>query len=100
MRTRQGRVFYVAAEDESGMRGRVTALRDRHGDAQRLALVCGVSNLLGKGSADLKAIRQAISHTRPALVIGDQLALALPDRNEKTNAPNGSVQETGRRWSR
>lgn len=45
-RTKQGAVFYVAAEDEAGMRQRVNALGRRHGRTPMLHLVAGVSALV------------------------------------------------------
>src|SRR5690606_20600600 len=46
MRSRSGEIFYVAAEDETGMKGRVRALKERWGDAPHFTLVAGVSDLL------------------------------------------------------
>ena len=78
MRTRQGTVFYVAAEDPHGMRGRVKALRITHGEADGFRLVEGLSDLLSHGSLDLAELRGAVAKDRPALIIIDTLAMAFP----------------------
>ena len=64
MRTKPGGVFYVAAEDPHGMRGRVNALRQRHGGADGFVLVDGVSDLLSPDSPDLAALREAVKRER------------------------------------
>ncbi|RWQ89265.1 MAG: AAA family ATPase [Mesorhizobium sp.] len=96
MRTRQGGVFYVAAEDEHGMRSRVTALKDQHGDADQFVLVGGVSDLLVKGSAHLKALCRAVQERRPSLIIIDTLAMAFPGLEENTAEGMGRVVATSR----
>lgn len=96
MRTRQGGVFYVAAEDEHGMRSRVTALKNQHGDADQFVLVGGVSDLLTKGSAHPKALRRAVQERRPSLVIIDTLAMAFPGLEENTAEGMGRVVAVAR----
>jgi hypothetical protein len=91
MRTRPGKVFYVAAEDEHGMRNRVTALRKRHGDANGFTLVGGVSDLLTKGSRNLKELAVAVERERPALIFIDTLAMAFPGLEENTAEGMGRV---------
>lgn len=91
MRTRQGGVFYVAAEDHHGMRARITALKNQHGDADRFTLVGGVSDLLSKGSEHPKALRAAIKERRPSLVFIDTLAMAFPGLEENDAASMNRV---------
>jgi len=95
-RTQPGRVFYVAAEDEYGMRGRVTALKNEHGDADTFTLVGGVTDLLsedikGKGSRHFQALRKAVKEQRPALIVIDTLALAFPGLEENSAEGMGRV---------
>lgn len=96
MRTRAGPVLYVAAEDEAGMRKRICALRERHGDSSHFTLVCGVSDLLTKDSADLSALRKKIEELRPVLVIIDTLAMAFPGLEENTADGMGRVVSVAR----
>ena len=96
LRTKPGRVFYVAAEDPHGMRGRVTGLRLRHGDAPDFVLVEGVSDLLATGSPDLVALRAAIADQRPSLVFLDTLAMSFPGLEENTAEDMGRVVSIAR----
>ncbi|MDP3409036.1 AAA family ATPase [Bosea sp. (in: a-proteobacteria)] len=96
MRTKAGGVFYVAAEDPHGMRGRVTALRLTHGHADGFTLVEGVSNLLAKDSPDLAALRTAAAERRPALIIIDTLAMAFPGLEENAAEGMGRVVAVAR----
>lgn len=102
-RVRQGGVFYVAAEDAHGMRGRVTALRNEHGDADKFKLVSGVSDLLSEGSADFRALREAVKRDRPSLVVIDTLAMAFPGLEENSAEGMGRVVAVARhltKWGR
>lgn len=93
MRTKQGRVFYVAAEAPADLRQRVKALKGAHGDAPFFALVEGVADLLKPDSADLVALREAVESQRPAVVIIDTLAMACPGLEENdAQAMNQVVQ--------
>lgn len=94
-RTRQGGVFYVAAEDGHGMRGRLSALRQEHGEAEAFHLVGGVSDLLSK-AGQLKALRAAVKARRPALVIIDTLAVAFPGLEENSAEGMGMVVAAAR----
>lgn len=82
MRTKQGGVFYVAAEAPADLRQRVKALKGAHGDALMFSLVEGVADLLQSDSPDLKALREAVETQRPAIVIIDTLAMACPGLEE------------------
>lgn len=90
------KVFYVAAEDEHGMRARMVALRERHGDAPDLRLVGGVSDLLSKGAPQMKALLAAVKAERPALVIIDTLAMAFPGLEENSAEGMGRVVAVAR----
>lgn len=96
MRSKPGRVFYVAAEDPHGMRGRVTALKMRHGDADDFTLVEGVSDLLSPDSPDFAALKDAVADQRPALVFIDTLAMAFPGLEENSAEGMGRVVAAAR----
>ena len=97
MRTKPGSVFYVAAEDPHGMRGRVSALKLRHGDAERFMVVEGVSDLLAKESPDLKALYQVVKKQKPALMFIDTLAMAFPGLEENSAEDMGRVVAIARK---
>ena len=96
MRSKPGEVLYVAAEDPHGMRGRVTALKMRHGDADRFTLVEGVSDLPSDNSGDLAALLQAVEDRRPALIFLDTLAMAFPGLEENSAEGMGRVVAVAR----
>ncbi|RDW14108.1 AAA family ATPase [Paracoccus thiocyanatus] len=96
MRTKPGSVFYVAAEDEHGMRGRVRALQQAHGDAPDFRLVGGVSNLLAADSPDLKELVAAVKTQRPKLIVIDTLAMAFPGLEENSADAMGRVVAVAR----
>lgn len=96
MRSKPGRIFYVAAEDPHGMRGRVTALKMRHGDADDFTLVEGVSDLLAEDSSDLAALLEAVETQRPALVFLDTLAMSFPGLEENSAEAMGRVVAVAR----
>lgn len=95
-RTRQGGVFYVAPEDEFGLRNRVSALRKAYGDADEFRLVGGVSNL-SEGSQDYRDLMKAIEREKPALIIVDTLAMAFPGLEENSSEAMGKVVKVARR---
>ncbi|WP_140986838.1 AAA family ATPase [Asticcacaulis tiandongensis] len=96
MRTKAGEVFYVAAEDEHGMRGRVKALKAEHGNAEAFTLVGGVSDLLSPDSPDLKALKEAVEARKPALIFIDTLAMAFPGLEENSAEAMGRVVKAAR----
>lgn len=96
MRTLRGGVFYVAAEDSLGMRGRIQALQLAHGDAPDFLLVDGVSDLLINGSPDLVALLAAVDERRPALIILDTLAMSFPGLEENSAEGMGRVMAVAR----
>ncbi len=106
LRTRQGGVFYVAAEDESGMAGRVTALHHDLGEANGFRLVRGCADLFSpgqvasKGSPHLQALRRAVKAERPRLVVIDTLAMAMPGLEENDAAGMVRVVAIGRALAR
>jgi hypothetical protein len=97
LRIRQGDVFYVAAEDPHGMRGRVTALKMIYGDASGFTLVEGVSDLLSDPSPDLIALCNAVADRRPLLIIIDTLAMSFPGLEENSAEGMGRVVSVARR---
>lgn len=88
MRTRKGRVLYVAAEDHHGMIGRVAALKGDLGNAPDFALVGGVTDL-SPGKPGLKALRAAVKAQRPSLIVIDTLAMSFPGLKENENGAEG-----------
>jgi hypothetical protein len=94
-RTRQGGVFYVAAEDGHGMRARLSALRTDLGDADQLSLVDGVADLLSK-KGELAELRNAVKEQRPSLVVIDTLAVAFPGLEENSAEGMGQVVKAAR----
>lgn len=101
MRSKACGVFYVAAEDPHGMRGRIRALKDAYGDADRFHLVEGVSDLLAEKSPDLLALVAAVKERRPALIFIDTLAMAFPGLEENDAKSMGRIVAVARllaRW--
>jgi len=94
LKVRQGGVMYVAAEDETGMRARVAALREEYGDAPDFALVGGVTSLFADG--DHKALRDAVKDRKPALIVIDTLAMAFPGLRENEAESMGLVVAAAR----
>ena len=94
-RVKAGGVFYVAAEDGHGMRGRVQAMEAEHGDAPDFKVVEGVSDLLSK-QGQLKALQRAVKERRPALVVIDTLAVAFPGLEENDAKGMGQVVAAAR----
>lgn len=99
-RTRHGGVFYVAAEDSHGMRARLKALREEHGDADDFKLVEGVSDLLTPKAPDLKALASAVKTERPALIVIDTMAVAFPGLEENDAKSMGRVVAVARSLTR
>lgn len=97
MRSKPGRVLYVAAEDSHGMRGRINALKRRHDDAPDFVLVEGVSDLLSADSQDLAALIDAVEAQRPAIVFVDTLAMAFPGLEENDAKDMGRVVAVARK---
>jgi archaellum biogenesis ATPase FlaH len=90
-RTRPGTVFYVAAEDPTGMTERVEALQLQVGEAADFALICGVSNLTEKKGPDLVALVGLIKQYNPKVIIIDTLSMAFPGIDENTAEGMGRV---------
>ncbi|UDL89818.1 bifunctional DNA primase/polymerase [Mesorhizobium sp. PAMC28654] len=95
-RTRKGGVFYVAAEDPTGMTERIEALQQCFGEAPGFELVCGVSNLAVKNSPDLKTLLAAAEARRPILIVIDTVAIAFPGIDENSAEGMGRVVAVGR----
>jgi hypothetical protein len=96
MRAKPGSVLYVASEDSHGMRGRVRALKEAHGDAPDFTLVEGVSDLLSPAAPDLKALLAAVKERKPALIFIDTLAMAFPGLEENDAKGMGRVVAVAR----
>lgn len=100
-RTKVGGVFYVAAEDEHGMRGRVTALKAEYGDTDNFKLVAGVSDLLnetvaGQGSPHFNALLKAVEEQQPRLIVIDTLSMAFPGLEENSAEGMSRVMDVAR----
>ena len=81
MRTKQGTVFYVAAEDAYGMQGRVQALAQRQGHKSDFRLIEGISDL-SEESDHLEWLAEQVAEQRPSLIVIDTLAMAFPGLEE------------------
>lgn len=110
-RVRQAGVFYVAAEDEHGMRGRLRALRDDLGEAENLHLVGGITDLLTTEPVKVNGkIRQrcrqadtlakAVRDHKPGLVVIDTLAMSFPGLEENSAEGMGRVVALARRLTK
>jgi predicted nuclease with RNAse H fold len=97
LRTKPGRVLYVAAEDPHGMAGRVRALRQRYGDAPEFILVDGVADLLSTPSDDLRDLRAHVRDLQPSLIFIDTLAMAFPGLEENSAEAMGRVVTVARK---
>ncbi|WP_374471043.1 AAA family ATPase [Phenylobacterium sp.] len=96
LRTRQGGVFYVAAEDGHGLAKRVQALSLSHGDAPGFLVVQGVSDLHSEDSGDLDELRAAVAERKPALIVIDTLAAAFPGLEENQSDSMARVVSVAR----
>lgn len=96
MRAKQGGVFYVAAEDSFGMRGRIKALKAEYGAAPDFTLVEGVSDLLTADSPDLAALKVAVADRKPAMIFIDTLSMAFPGLEENSAEAMGRVVKVAR----
>lgn len=84
-RTTQGRVFYVAAEDERGMQKRMKALGRRFGRTPDLQLITRVSALVtgnDEVSPDMARLLQLAEERRPSLIVVDTLAASISGLDE------------------
>ena len=95
-RARRGRVLYIAAEDFTGMCGRVTALRAAHGDTSEFLVMGGVGNLMDDGGPDLREVRAVVERHRPALILLDTVAMAFPGLKENEANEMGRVVAVAR----
>lgn len=90
-KTKQGTVFYIAAEGQAGLRNRVDAFCREHGITQNFPLVLIPQPLnLFDSKSDLAALRQVIEeqaaiHGKPALIIADTLSMTLGSGRENTD---------------
>lgn len=91
MRTREGPVFYLACENETDMKRRVKALRDKRGPADNFHLVLGGAGNLIVGSKFHRALLKEIERQRPVLVVIDTLAAAMPGFEENSSEGMGKA---------
>ena len=110
-RVRKGGVFYVAAEDHHGMQGRLSALRADLGEAPKLHLIGGISDLLTTEAVTVKGktrqrcqqadlLTKAVKDHRPALIVLDTLAMAFPGLEENSAEGMGRVVALARRLTK
>jgi hypothetical protein len=93
-RAKPGAVLYVAAEDSSGMRQRVHALKLAQGDAPDFALVdCGNLN----DTAAAADLLDAVDFMEPAMVVIDTVSAAWAGVDENDSAGMGAVVALARR---
>ncbi len=98
LRTWQGRALYIAAEDVSGMRQRIHALKLRHGDAPDFALAeCG-NLLIDPTAAD--DLRSLVWGFDPALVVLDTVGAAWAGMDENSSQDMGKVVALARELAR
>lgn len=95
-KVKQGKVFYVAAEDQRGMMGRLTALRDAYGPTPDLVMLGGVSDLLNpeagkKWSRHARNLAKRVQAERPRMVVIDTLAMSFPGLEENSAEGMGRV---------
>lgn len=90
MRTKPGKVFYLATENESDMRKRVHALRRKHGPADDFRLILEANGRF-RDSAFLRKLRAAIERERPKLIVVDTLAAAMPGFEENSSEGMGEA---------
>lgn len=93
LRTKPGRTLYVAAEDATGMRQRIHALKLTHGDAPDFAMV-DVGNL--RDPATAAELRDVVADWWPTLVVIDTLGAAFAGMDENSAADMGAVVELAR----
>ncbi|MEJ0047834.1 MAG: AAA family ATPase [Rhodospirillales bacterium] len=94
-RTKQGKVFYLPAEDVHGMRSRVTALGMKHGDTAGFFVLDGASDLYGP-DGQAAELGRLVRYERPALVVIDTLAAAFPGLEENASEVDGCRSAGGR----
>jgi hypothetical protein len=89
LRTKQGRVLYLAAEDMTGMRQRVHALRLDRGDAPESGLV-DCSDMRNDMAARADLI-DTVTANKYALVVLDTVSAAFAGMDENDSAGMGDV---------
>ncbi|NCP10600.1 MAG: AAA family ATPase [Sphingomonadales bacterium] len=91
LRTKPGKVLYVAPEDTHGMRRRVAALVGQMGHEPDFRVIGGVSDLLDDDSPDLAALLELIDSRRPSLIFLDTLAMSFRELEENDAAAMNKV---------
>lgn len=94
MRSKQGKVFYLPAEDESGMQMRVRALHEQYGDADDFFVVRGAH--IAEVDA-LKDLLREVKRQKPSLIVIDTLAASFPGLEENSSEAMSRVVRVGKR---
>lgn len=94
MRTLQGKVLYVAAEDSQGMKGRITALLKTHGDAENFRLIAQAPDL--RSEEGLLQLLDTVKTYKPTLIFLDTLAMSFPGLEENASEAMGEVVRVGK----
>jgi hypothetical protein len=99
-RVKPGRVLYVPAEDQHGMKSRVHALLMKHEDAPDFRLADGVTDLHAGKETDLEFLQRSADELKPALIVIDTLAAAFPGIKENDPDAMGAIVATARDLTR
>ncbi|MEM9421083.1 MAG: AAA family ATPase [Pseudomonadota bacterium] len=97
IKTKPGPVLYIPCEDEDGMGARFEALRQEHGDAPNLQLVCGCHDLFSsgvvanQGSPQLEELRRKVKQEKTILIVIDTLAMSAPGLDENSAEGMGRI---------
>lgn len=100
LRTNKGKALYVAAEDELGMRNRISALYQAHGDAENFLLASGVSDLMAVAGGDFERLLHTVKVERPDIIVIDTLAMAFGSMEENSQDAMVQVVQTCRMLAR
>lgn len=93
LRTKPGRILYLVAEDFSGMRQRIHALKLRYGNSDNFAVV-DVENL--RDPETVKDLRAAVAYWKPSLVVLDTLGATFAGMDENSPKDMGEVVKLAR----
>jgi hypothetical protein len=98
-KVKQGLVWYIATEDQMGMRARLMALSDEYGDLGELFLVENVSDLITKSDSQLAHLIERAERDQPTLIIVDTLAMGFPGLEENSPEAMSRVVNTCRQFT-
>ncbi len=94
-RVRGGPIIYVAAEDGHGMKNRVRALLQRHGDAPDFHLVPQAVDLMTDGLGR-SALIELVATIKPVLIVLDTVGRSFPGLRENESDDMGKVVRAAR----